>query len=388
MRIMITGGGTGGHTSPALAVYEELNRRDSRLRTQWVGCRGKIEERICRQRAIPFRSLPVAGWPRKRSLRQLWVGARLAVSLLRSVLLIRTFKPQVVFGVGGYVSLPLMMAAQRLGIPTVIHEQNRRLGMANQMLAPKASRIFLSFPDTRGEYPRERATFVGNPVRPEFVMPPSREEACAVFQLDPEKPVVLVCGGSQGARQINEAVLARLEDWMALGIQLIWAAGPGEAEGLRKRTEGVNGVLRLHAFLDDMVSACVAADLVVGRSGASTTAELAVLGKPCILVPYPLATDNHQAQNAAAFEEAGAGLVIPDAGCTGDTLYDAVAEMLGDSDALSRMGAAARTLARPVAAEAISEGIMMLVFGAASESDPSLPGEAAEERVGNLESSE
>lgn len=362
MRIMITGGGTGGHTSPALAVYEELSRRDARLRTQWVGCRGKIEERICRQRSIPFRSLPVAGWPRKRGFRQLWVGARLAVSLLRSLLLIRTFKPQIVFGVGGYVSLPLMMAAQRLGIPTVIHEQNRRLGMANQMLAPRASRIFLSFPDTRGDYPRERATFVGNPVRPEFVMPPSREEACAVFQLDPEKPVVLVCGGSQGARQINEAVFARLKDWMALGIQLIWAAGPGEVESLRKRTEGVAGVIRLHAFLDDMVSACVAADLVVGRSGASTTAELAVLGKPCILVPYPLATDNHQAQNAAAFEEAGAGRVIADADCTGDALYDAVAAMLNDREGLDRMGAAARTLARPVAADAITEGIMMLVF--------------------------
>jgi UDP-N-acetylglucosamine--N-acetylmuramyl-(pentapeptide) pyrophosphoryl-undecaprenol N-acetylglucosamine transferase len=387
MRIMITGGGTGGHTSPALAVYEELSRRDPRLRTQWVGCRGKIEERVCRQRAIPFRSLPISGWPRKRSLRQVWVGARLAISLLRAALLIRSFKPQVVFGVGGYVSLPLMMAAQRMGIPTVIHEQNRRLGMANQMLAPRASRIYLSFPDTRGDYPRERAAFVGNPVRPEFVMPPSREEACAAFQLDPGKPVVLVCGGSQGARQINEAVEARLDDWLAQGIQLIWATGQGEIDGLRKRTDGVGGTLRLHAFLDNMVAACVAADLVVGRSGASTTAELAVLGKPSILVPYPLATDNHQAQNAAAFEEAGAGRVIVDAECTGDTLYDAVSEMLGNRAALSQMGHAARTLARPVAADAISEGIMMLVFGETSEGAEGPEHDAVEEDGANLESS-
>lgn len=387
MRIMITGGGTGGHTSPALAVYEELNRRDPRLRTQWVGCRGKIEERVCRQRAIPFRSLPISGWPRKRSLRQVWVGARLAISLLRAALLIRSFKPQVVFGVGGYVSLPLMMAAQRMGIPTVIHEQNRRLGMANQMLAPRASRIYLSFPDTRGDYPRERAAFVGNPVRPEFVMPPSREEACAAFQLDPGKPVVLVCGGSQGARQINEAVEARLDDWMAQGIQLIWAAGQGEIDGLRKRTAGVQGTLRLHAFLDNMVAACVAADLVVGRSGASTTAELAVLGKPCILVPYPLATDNHQAQNAAAFEEAGAGRVIVDADCTGDLLYDAVSEMLRDRVALTQMGRAARTLARPVAADAISEGIMVLVFGGTSEGAAESGHEPAGESGVDFESS-
>jgi UDP-N-acetylglucosamine--N-acetylmuramyl-(pentapeptide) pyrophosphoryl-undecaprenol N-acetylglucosamine transferase len=387
MRIMITGGGTGGHTSPALAVFEELNRRDPQLRTQWVGCRGKIEERVCKQRAIPFRALPISGWPRKRGLRQVWVGARLVVSLLRAALLLRSFKPQVVFGVGGYVSLPLMMAAQRLGIPTVIHEQNRRLGMANQMLAAKASRIYLSFPDTKGSFPADRAAFVGNPVRPEFVMPPSREQACTVFQLDPEKPVVLVCGGSQGARQINEAVEERLDDWMARGIQLIWAAGHGDIDGLRKRTAGTQGTLRLHAFLDDMVSACVAADLVVGRSGASTTAELAVLGKPCILVPYPLATDNHQAQNAAAFEEAGAGRVLADAECTGDTLFDAVTEMLGDGASLARMGQAARTLARPVAADAISEGIMMLVFGAASESTAANANSSAEEREVEIEPS-
>lgn len=387
MRIMITGGGTGGHTSPALAVFEELNRRDPQLRTQWVGCRGKIEERVCKQRAIPFRALPIAGWPRKRGLRQLWVGARLGLSLLRAVLLIRSFKPQVVFGVGGYVSLPLMMAAQRLGIPTVIHEQNRRLGMANQMLAAKASRIYLSFPDTKGSFPADRSAFVGNPVRPEFMMPPSREEACATFQLDPSQPVVLVCGGSQGARQINEAVEARLDDWMAQGIQVIWAAGHSDIEGLRKRCAGTEGTLRLHAFLDDMVSACVAADLVVGRSGASTTAELAVLGKPCILVPYPLATDNHQAQNAAAFEEAGAGRVIADADCTGDTLYEAVAEMLADGVDLARMGQAARSLARPVAADAISEGIMMLVFGATSESALEKLDTQAEERGVEIESS-
>lgn len=387
MRIMITGGGTGGHTSPAIAVYEELSRRDPQLRTQWVGCKGKIEERVCRQRAIPFRSLPVAGWPRKRGFRQLWVGARLAASLVRAALLLRSFKPQVVFGVGGYVSLPLMMAAQRLGIPTVIHEQNRRLGMANQMLAARASRIYLSFPDTLGSYPQDRATFVGNPVRPEFVMPPSREEACQAFQLDPCRPTVLVCGGSQGARQINEAVEARLEDWMARGIQLIWAAGHSDIEGLRARTARIEGTIRLHAFLDNMVAACSAADLVVGRSGASTTAELAVLGKPCILVPYPLATDNHQAQNASAFEEAGAGRVIADKDCTGDVLFEAVTDMLGDVDALSRMGAAARSLARPVAADAISEGIMMLVFEASSQPPPVSKSESSLERTADVESS-
>lgn len=386
MRIMITGGGTGGHTSPALAVYEELSRRDPVLRAQWVGCAGRIEEQICRRRGIPFRALPVAGWPRGRSIRKLWVGARLLFSLARSAILLRSFQPQAVFGVGGYVSLPLMLAAQRMGVPTVLHEQNRRLGMANQMLAARATRIYLSFPDTKGNYPADRAEFVGNPVRAEFLAPPSRADARAALDLDPDGPVVLVCGGSQGARQINQALEEGLESWAEHGIQVIWAAGKAEYEAIRERIEGRAGHVRLFPFLEDMVSACVAADLVVGRAGASTTSELAVLGKPCLLVPYPHATDNHQAQNAAAFEEAGAGRVLEDILCTGDELLNEVLDMLEDPDALARMGDRARSLARPDAADAIAEGIMLLVFGegAGTAGEPS-EGRVDAERTAGLE---
>lgn len=362
MRIMITGGGTGGHTSPALSVYEELSRRDPVLRVQWVGCAGRIEERICRQRGIPFRSLPVAGWPRKRSLRMVWVGARLVYSLLRSVVLLRSFHPQAVFGVGGYVSLPLMLAAQRLGIPTVIHEQNRRLGMANQMLAARAARIYLSFPDTKGNFPADRAEYVGNPVRAEFAVPPDRSEARSAFGLSPDQPVVLVCGGSQGAQTINQAVEECLAGWAAAGIQLIWATGRGSFDAIRARVAD-NAQVRLYPFIEDMAAACVAADLVVGRAGASTTAELAMLGRPCLLIPYPHATDNHQAQNAAAFEEAGAGRVLEDILCTGEGLLNEVTDMIKNTEALAEMGRRARGLACPDAADAIAEGIVTLIFG-------------------------
>lgn len=367
MRIMITGGGTGGHTSPALAVYDELSRRDPRLRVQWVGCSGKIEERQCRQRGIPFRSVPVAGWPRRGRLKKVGVAAILCAGLVRASLLLRAFRPQAVFGVGGYVSLPLMLAAQRLGIPTVIHEQNRRLGMANQMLAPRAARIYLSFPDTLGEFPRDRAEVVGNPVRPEFVAPPERAAALAHFGLDPNRPVVLVFGGSQGARTINQAVEERLDAWREAGIQLLWAAGKHEYDDIRKRVGADSGAVRLFPYLEEMALACVAADVVVARAGASTTAELAALGKPCVLIPYPHATDNHQAQNAAAFEEAGAGLVLEDILCTGDALLREVLGMLADPGALAEMGDRARGLARPAAADAIAEGIMRLLFDERAE---------------------
>jgi UDP-N-acetylglucosamine--N-acetylmuramyl-(pentapeptide) pyrophosphoryl-undecaprenol N-acetylglucosamine transferase len=378
MRIMITGGGTGGHTSPALAVYDELARRDPQLRAQWVGCAGKIEARICKQRGIPFRPVPVAGWPRRGKIRKIWVAALLGAGLLRSAMLLRAFRPQVVFGVGGYVSLPLMLAAQRLGIPTVIHEQNRRLGMANQMLAPRAARIYLSFPDTRGNYPPERAQVVGNPVRPEFVAPPGREEAIDRFSLSPDRPVVLVFGGSQGARTINQAIEDKLDAWLSNGVQLIWATGTGDYEAVRARVGTDRPSVRLYPYLDDMVAACVAADLVIARAGASTTAELAVLGKPCILVPYPFATDDHQTQNAAAFEEAGAGVVLRDILCTGDVLLEEARGILGDPERLSEMTAQARSLARPLAADAIAEGLVELIFGTGA--GPASPEEPVQPR--------
>lgn len=373
MRVMITGGGTGGHTSPALAVYDELSVRDPRLRVQWVGCAGKIEERLCRQRGIPFRSIPVAGWPRSGTLRKGWVAAKLAAGLLRALILIRAFRPQVIFGVGGYVSLPLMLVAQRLGVPTVIHEQNRRLGMANRMLAPRAARIYLSFPDTQGDFSADRAEVSGNPVRPEFVSPPARAQALESFGLSPDRPVVLVFGGSQGARSINQAVEDKLDGWLNDGIQIIWATGTPEYEAIRTRVPNGEDGVHLFPYLEDMAAACVAADLVVARAGASTTAELAALGKPCILVPYPHATDNHQAQNAAAFEEAGAGRVLEDILCTGDELLKEVRAMLADPAALAETAGNAHALAHPLAAQVISEGIVTLVFGASAQPSQTTP---------------
>lgn len=362
MRIMITGGGTGGHTSPAIAVFEELRKRDPQLRAQWVGCAGRIEERLSKSLGIPFRAIPVAGWPRRRGPRQVWVGLKLLASLMRSAILLRSFRPQVVFGVGGYVSLPLVWVAQWFGIPTVIHEQNRRLGMANRLLAPKATRIFLSFEDTRGDFPEERAAVVGNPVRSQFVTPPDLETARQALSLAPDAPVLLVCGGSQGARSINEALIACLPDLVAAGVQVLWATGDLDYDRALCAAEDAGGTIRVFRFLDDMATAFAAADLVVGRSGASTTAELAVMGKPCILVPYPKATDDHQMQNAQAFDEAGAGRILDDALCDGAALGSMVASMFADEAALEAMGRHARSLGNPLASEVIAEGIMYLVF--------------------------
>lgn len=363
MRVMITGGGTGGHTSPALAIIEELQNRDSRLDLQWVGCKDSIEERVCAARSIPFRTVPVKGWPRESRVRQLWAAARLVRGVIASYFHLRKFQPQVIVGVGGYVSVPLMWVAQRLGIPTILHEQNKQLGMANRLLARRAYRLLLSFPDTTGAYPRDRAEVVGNPVRSGFSAAPSREEACISLGLSVDVPVVLVCGGSQGAQSINRAmteVLAHVEKDL---FQLIWMTGNSDVSEARTSAEASEINAEVYAFIDDMVTACAAARLIVSRSGASTTAEIAQVGRASILIPYPHATDNHQEKNARAFEEAGAAVVLLDNACTGDTLGATIYETLADEGRLDAMEKAACAMAQPVAVERIVERVFNAAFG-------------------------
>ncbi len=363
MRIMIAGGGTGGHTSPARAILEEIQNRDSLLVAQWVGCRGSIEERVSAAMAIPFRSLSVEGWPRRRTPRRLWVALKLLWSVFRAWTYLRKFRPQVVVGVGGYVSLPLLWAAQRMGIPTVIHEQNRLLGVANRLLAARATRVLLSFPETKGTYPPERTRVVGNPVRTAFESPPDARTARESFGLDLAVPVILVCGGSQGARRINQALAQALAQFRAGQAQFIWMTGQADAAMGREAAEKASVTAQVFPFIDDMAGACAAADIIVSRAGASTTAEIAMLGKPSILVPYPHATDNHQWHNAQTFVNAGAAMLLEDSECTADTLTTAIRGLLNSPDKLERMGTAARSLANPHATDAIVEEILGLVFG-------------------------
>ena len=366
MRIMVTGGGTGGHTSPALAVIEELRRRDSRLDMIWVGKKGNIEEHICTNAGIPFRAVSVSGWPRGRNpLRKLSAVFQLGRGVFRSWLLLRRFHPHAVLGVGGYVSLPLMYTAQRMGFATVIHEQNRLLGMANRLLAPRASRVLLSFPDTRGcdAALLDSAQVVGNPVRTAFLEPPSRMEACERFGITPEIPVVLVVGGSQGAARLNDAVMESLSLFKEKEVQLLWMTGPHvDVQAMRKKAKKAPVPVQVFTFIDDMAAACAAADLVVSRAGASTTAELAVMGKPSILVPYPHATDNHQEQNARSFMEQGAAEMLLDHACDGPRLTAMIRELLNDPERLARMGNAALSLGHRDAAERIADIILSLAF--------------------------
>jgi len=358
MRIMIAGGGTGGHITPALAISEELRRRDPLLELIWVGRAGGLEERMCRSAEITFRGLPIEGWSRKRSPRMVITALKLVWSMLQCYLWIRRFQPRAVIGVGGYASLPLVRTAQQMGVPTYIHEQNRRMGLANRLCAVKARTIFLSYPDTIGEYPQEKAIITGNPVRRAFLDPPSREEARNRLELDPDCPVILVCGGSQGAKTLNQAMENLLRSQQAPSAQYLWMCGQADVASARETARVSPLPVRVFSFIDDMPAACAASDIVVSRAGASSTAELAVLGKPSVLVPYPHAADNHQELNAQAFAEAGAAVLIPDAECNAARLGSVLRALLDEPDRLAAMSEAARGLAHPLAAETIVEHII------------------------------
>jgi len=234
--------------------------------------------------------------------------------------------------------------------------------MANRICAPRADRILLSYPDTIGEYPKATARLVGNPVRGGFADPPSPADARESFGLVDGVPVVLVSGGSQGARTLNTAMASALPGFQGDEVQFVWMTGNADAEEARRVAEGASARAQVYAYIDDMVGACAAADLIVSRAGASSTAEIAVMEKPSILVPYPHAAENHQEQNARAFEETGAAVVLLDGACTGAALLETIRALLGDGRRLAAMGDAARSLARPGAAEAIVDEILSFVF--------------------------
>ncbi|HIJ66352.1 MAG TPA: undecaprenyldiphospho-muramoylpentapeptide beta-N-acetylglucosaminyltransferase [Candidatus Hydrogenedentes bacterium] len=362
MRLMVTAGGTGGHISPAVAVIEELQQRDPRLVVRWVGRRKGLEARMCETLSIPFRSVPVEGWPRAHAWRKPWAAAKLAAGAALALAHIRRFRPQVVLGMGGYVSVPLMWVAQRLGAPTVLHEQNKRLGLANRILAKRAHRLLLSYPETIGEFPRERSRVVGNPVRAGFSRAPDPAAARAKLGFEPDRPLVLFVGGSQGARTLNQAVTESLQLLEPGTVQILWMTGGADVAEARLAAEAAPVAVHAVAFIDDMVTACTAPDIIVSRAGASSTAEIATLGKPSLLVPYPYAADNHQEENARAFEAAGAAIVLKDDQCSGTRLTQVLKGLLDDRSRLEHMAAAARTLAKPGAAETIADEILALAF--------------------------
>lgn len=347
---LVTGGGTGGHVYPGLALAEALvargHPRDSIV---WVGNEGKLEAEAVPQAGFAVVLLPGRGLQRRLTVENVGVARQTAQAFRKARRIVKDHRPEVVVGVGGYASLPCLVAARLQGIPTVVHEQNAAPGLANRIAVRLGARAAVSLPGT----PLPDAVVTGNPVRASVVAVERRPST--------ERPLVAVFGGSLGARRINEGAAGLYDLWRGRGdVAVRHVSGPAGFEtataalaGLRREGDRLDWSLR--RYEDDMPGFYAATSIAVCRAGATTVAELAAAGVPSVLVPLPGAPGDHQTRNAEALVAAGAAILVPDAECTGERLAAELEPLLADPARLEAMGAAARTLARPNAADDLAD---------------------------------
>ncbi len=357
LRILISGGGTGGHIYPAISIAHAIAQRHPKAEIAFVGALGRMEMHMVPDAGYPITGIPIAGFQRKAMHKNLSLPFKLVKSLWSVWQIIRSFKPHAVVGTGGYVSGPTLKVAQLMGIPTLIQEQNSFAGKTNRMLAAKAQSICVAYPGMEKVFPSERIHFSGNPIRPAIAAmadqpctPAMRSEAKTTMGLDPDKALVLVLGGSQGARAINQAVETSESLWLAAGHQILWQCGKFYHEDLSQRLPQQSG-RQLKAFLKDMPTAYRAADVIISRAGAGTLSELAAVAAAAILIPSPNVAEDHQSHNARSLSEQGAALLLPENDVDG--LGNMVMELLADSAALDGLRSAALRLAKPHASNSI-----------------------------------
>ncbi len=361
LRVLLAAGGTSGHVHPAIAVAEALRARMPDAAILFAGTADKLESRVVPAAGFDFRSLRARGFPRRPSLDTLRAVRVLLQGRRDAIALIRAFAPDVVLGTGGYVCGPVVFAAARLGVPVVLHEQNAFPGRANRLLSRRAHTVCLSFPDSAGRFPRRvRTAMTGYPVRPAFFHA-DRDEARARLGLPTDAPFVLAFGGSLGARTINRAVLSLLKEGPApLGARFLLATGATLRDEARAEAAALppGAALDLAEYIEEPQVAMAAADLVVGRAGAGTCAEIAALGKPSVLVPYPFAPNDHQTYNARSLADAGAAVLVPDAEFDAARLRALLGDLLTDRRRMLRMAAAAKSLAREDCADRIVDRLL------------------------------
>jgi len=311
-RIIIAGGGTGGHIFPAIAIANALKKLDSGIEILFVGAKGKMEMEKVPQAGYKIEGLDITGFKRSSLIKNIGLPFKLLKSFLQVRTIFKKFRPDVAIGVGGYSSFPVLRFAQARGIRTFIHESNSFAGRSNILLGKKATKIFTGTGGMEKFFPNQKIIVTGNPVRAAIAEATvTRSEALNFFSLDEAKKTVLVVGGSLGAQSINEAIDKRLDDLLNAGLQIIWQTGKPYSAKAKERAHGVPAV-RVHEFIMKMEYAYAAADIVVARAGAMTVAELCVAKKSALLVPYPFAAEDHQMVNARQLEKKNAALIVKD----------------------------------------------------------------------------
>lgn len=355
--LVLAGGGTGGHLFPGLAVAEEFRRREPSRRVALIGTGRPVERRAAVAAGLELRTIAARPLRGRDALDRAKSLGSLPLAAIQSVAILRSLRPSAVVGLGGYASGPVVLAAALGSVPTAVMEQNSVPGSTNRLLARLRAvrRAYVSFPSSGRLFPEGLARPLGNPVRSEI-------RAARGAPLPPS-PSVLVLGGSQGARRLNlavpDALAAVAETVPALGV--VHQTGDVMAEAVRRRYDEIGLHARVEPFIDDMAEAYREASIVICRAGATTVAELGVVGRPAILVPFPFAIDDHQRLNAEELARAGAGLVVADDEASSERLAELATELLGDAGRLETMAAAAASVGRPDAAERVVDDLEELI---------------------------
>jgi UDP-N-acetylglucosamine--N-acetylmuramyl-(pentapeptide) pyrophosphoryl-undecaprenol N-acetylglucosamine transferase len=357
LRILLTGGGTGGHLYPGLAIVEAMNMKMD-FEVRYIGTRRGVENRVIPETGYPFYKIWMAGIHRGRVIGNLLFPLKMLISLIHSIIILSVYRPDVVIGTGGYVSWPVMTAAWLLRRSRFIQEQNQRPGLVTRTLAPLMQGVFLSFTESRSFFRNQRHLHVcGNPTRQDLeTSNPSK--GYEIFQLDPDCTTLFIFGGSQGARGINNAILARIDDLMRKSrLQILWAAGPRWIETVSAKTVRYASRIRVLPYISDMGAAYSIADIIVCRSGATTVAEITRLGKAALFIPFPDAAANHQEDNARALSDAGAAVMVLESEISSGKLDQALEDMIDNPQKRSRIGKKARAVGNPNAADCIADQI-------------------------------
>lgn len=359
LKAVITGGGTGGHIYPALAIAQGLEASVSNLRILYIGTRTGLEARIVPAAGIRFKTIQISGFERRLSFGNFKTAAMLGKSYFEATAILKSFQPDVVIGTGGYVCGPVVLAASHRRIPTLIHEQNAFPGITNRILSRYVDKVCITFPEAREHlYSKADIIETGLPVRTE-ILEATKEEAYKFLGLVPTKKTILVVGGSQGARSINSAVQPVLE-WAACSgsLQMLIVAGKDNVSQFNAFSEKEN--IKIIDYLERMDYGLAVADLVISRGGASFLAELTAVGVPAILIPYPYASENHQEYNARSLEKRGGAKVILEKDIYGDVVLDAVKSML-QPYVLQEMSDNSRSMGKAQALSCITENILDLI---------------------------
>lgn len=362
LRIIISGGGTGGHIFPAVSIANAIKELQPNTEILFVGAEGRMEMHRVPAAGYPIKGLPVAGFDRKNLLKNIPVLIKLFKSQRLARKIVKDFRPHAAVGVGGYASGPTLKVAGSMGIPTLLQEQNSYAGVTNKLLAKQAKKICVAYEGMDRFFDKSKIILTGNPVRQGLLNHSiQREEAISSFGLDPQKKTVLILGGSLGARTINQCLMANLDKVKSSGVQFIWQTGKIYIEEARKAVAQAGELPMLHVtdFISDMATAYSAADLVISRAGAGSISEFCLLQKPVILVPSPNVAEDHQTKNALALVNKNAALYVKDAEAK-DLLLDKAIEAVNQPELLKNLSKNIAELAFTDSANVIAKEVIKL----------------------------